>query len=228
MKPSTLYLMLSMAQLTMCAPILMDGAEHPRELTESALDIETALRTQSTVFPPNAREADRRGASSSPLRKTPYPVPEYLPPASDHGTPDAAQPLPLRKTPYPVPEFIPPPPTRLSPDAASPGASRGVVDAGVPPDRLSSPSHDVVVLYPKGISSRAHNDVLVVIVAIAFVIVVVIMEMTWNPIRSQGSIRLEDEAPISTRRDPVAQYGVRGEGRRSEWFLAFCVKVNAV
>jgi hypothetical protein len=57
-----------------------------------------------------------------------------------------------------------------------------VVDAGASADRLSSPpSHDV--LYPKGISSREHTDLLVVIFAVAFVIVVVIMEMTWTPVR---------------------------------------------
>jgi len=195
MKATRLCIALGAAQLARCAPVPRYSIGPEGEIVDS---------THTVVVPPRVwlveESRDGEGAASDSFDFPRPPRPELLPPLSRHRIPTAGKPA-LKFDVIHVPHAV-----HDESDIFE------FIDNGVagPPGSA--------IPFRQAWPSREHNDMLVVCLAAAFMVVVVVME-TWKSVssRRKGTIRLEvtaSQPQISIRAMPDDQDGIQDEKRR--------------
>ncbi|KAL2023559.1 hypothetical protein VTK56DRAFT_2167 [Thermocarpiscus australiensis] len=175
MKPSRLYLALGLAHLSRCAPL---------DVSDAVDGVATTPRVRPIHIPPRtAPQAVTHDISQSPVVTRPAPP---------HGQPDPEFRRQIShpestETSLPTPGHDP----MDSLDGINDEDYASEVDAMDPP--FAQPSFAQPGMpCQHGRSARERNDMLVVFLAVAFMLVVVMME-TWGSVfRRQGVIRLQE------------------------------------
>ncbi|KAK4124920.1 hypothetical protein N657DRAFT_339423 [Parathielavia appendiculata] len=201
MKAASLYFALSAAQVAICAPA--PGVSTARQ--NNAPNAVAARRSWTTYLDENeATGRDRHDPIGRPDLLPPAYGGDSEPPLSKHKKPNPGSPRPGRQPPLIDLRRVPHP-ARDEDDGLElldVGGAGGSPHSGMP-------SHHAR-------SSRERNDMLVVLVAVAFMVAVVVME-TWGSLfRRQGVIRNEEtanQAPVSIRAMPEDQIGIGDEKR---------------